>query len=151
MVRRTNLAGTPCRTKFTSTICTRRFCISWESITRSSRIVTAGWTFGSPTCMGKWCTVFLPDVGQASCLPILNHGFRYQFDGEARRLSYLSKKPRRKRNGALKTFLALIILLGTVCHHVHAMTLLVEKNLAVNESEERPITAGADILAGDKF
>jgi hypothetical protein len=51
----------------------------------------------------------------------------------------------------LKTFLALIILLGTVSHHVYTVTLLVEKNLAVNESEERPITACADILTGDKF
>jgi len=31
------------------------------------------------------------------------------------------------------------------------MTLLVEKNLAIDQREERPITAGADILAGEEF
>ena len=46
---------------------------------------------------------------------------------------------------------ALIIFLRAFRHHVDAMAVLVEEHLAVDEREERPIAARADIVTGDEL
>src|SRR5271169_6828660 len=40
---------------------------------------------------------------------------------------------------------------GGLRHHVHAAAVLVELHLAVGEREQRPVAAGADVFARDKF
>ncbi len=40
---------------------------------------------------------------------------------------------------------------GGFRHHIHAAAILVEFHLAIGEREQRPVAAGADVFARDKF
>ena len=48
-------------------------------------------------------------------------------------------------------FRNLILCGGGFSHHIHAAAAEIELDLAVGEREERPVAAGADVLAGDEF